>query len=261
MATSLTYSLLLLCCLFAGALSLSSPSQHLHRSPAADVELPTAGHQQFGVVDSRNNGSGHGGHPDGSAPNLLQAPSHLRYVLMSRLGSHVGISPVDWITQLILQVLQSQQGIIPTDIPINLKENVLGLSLTLTRLTFARPLIKDVSPTHLSWQGKGVISGSVAVSATFPLAQLHAIVGEGSPEEAIDFGDVVLFVNATDQGLTLPCDDPSTGKAQVGTVTVDGLHLTSTSSDPMVTLLVNVLNANSQFINGLISGVVDKVSH
>ena len=265
----------LLFCLFAVAVSLRSssfghgvqsvqvPVPKLYKRASGIVVLPAGGHElsHFGVLRSDHNAShAHRGltaaTPNRNA-NLL--PSHLRYVLMSRLASQVGISPIDWLTQLVLQLLQSRQSLIPTDIHIGTSVTVLGLSITISRLTFTRPLIKTVSVTQVGFVSKGVLDGDVSVSASFPNAQLHAIVGEGSPEEAIDFGDLLLFINATDKGLTLPCSNPDSGKGLIGTVSLSGVHVTSTSADPMVTLISNVLNTNSQFINTLISGVVDGV--
>jgi hypothetical protein len=167
------------------------------------------------------------------------------------------ISPTDFITRLILQILQAHQDLIPSTISINQVISLLGTSINIKSLTFNKPRINDVTVYSLNSPSLGVFDVAAGVSGTFPDAELHVSIDSGA-DEAVDFGSLVLFVNASDTGLTLPCGDPSQD-VQLGRLAINGIHVTSTSSDPIVKLLTGVINANSAILNTIVSALTNKV--
>ncbi len=138
---------------------------------------------------------------------------------------------------------------------------VLGTSIAIKSLTFNKPRINHITVYSLdsTSQARGVFDVSVGVSGTFPDAELHVSMDSGA-DEAVDFGSLVLFVNGSDTGLTLPCTDTSQD-VQLGRLAINGIHLTSTSSDPIVKLLTGVINStgNSAILNTIVSGLTNKV--
>ncbi len=167
------------------------------------------------------------------------------------------ISPTDFITRLILQVLQAHQDLIPSTISINQGVNLLGTSIAIKSLTFNKPKINDVTVYSLNSPSRGAFDVSAGVSGTFPDAELHVSIDSGA-DEAVDFGSLVLFVNGSDTGLTLPCSDVS-HDVQLGRLAINGIHLTSTSQDPIVKLLTGVINSNSAILNIIVSTLTNKV--
>lgn len=167
------------------------------------------------------------------------------------------LTPLDFITRLILQVLQARQELIPSTISINQGVSLLGTSIAIKSLTFNKPRINDITVYSLDSTSQGVFDVSVGVSGTFPDAELHVSMDSGA-DEAVDFGSLVLFVNGSDTGLTLPCTDTSQD-VQLGRLAINGIHLTSTSSDPIVKLLTGVINSNSAILNTIVSGLTNKV--